>query len=468
MKMISGKAESEKHKKLNIPVLFAGTFFLCMIFVCTNVYAAGFTCNEYFNRLIVTGNAADYVSSTTDNDDYSLTIIKDGETVGVINGYDIRKKGSSLSIGRIRANAITPGIFPDLSAEKDHGLIKNLNYDKDLIEKEIRELEFVSVLPDHPQLVVRIVLNMDGVYELEDNHDTIKNKDKLIGYIRDALENGDEVLDLTDLDYDMELPYSDDQLETISFFDEVDKWQNAKIQIEDMGSSLILEGASLADLMVSNDGTSPLKDTDGKPVLSEAKLDDICIELEDDFTTLDSTFWWEKYKGGTVSFNSVKYGVVVDKEKTYDLIKEAIESGNGYTGTPVYTEESKHNRLGDTYVEVDMSAQHLYFFMDGKLKMETDVVTGNKARHNDTPQTIEPIYFMQKNRVLVGENYRTPVKFWMAFHNHVGLHDANWRSRFGGEIYKTDGSHGCVNMPTKAAEELYGYVKVGTPVITYY
>ncbi|MBR5375995.1 MAG: L,D-transpeptidase [Lachnospiraceae bacterium] len=468
MKLIYGKAESEKTKKINIFMLFACCLTIFTIFSGTRAYGAGFACSDFFNRLVVTDYDTDYVSDKGSGDDYSLTIIKDGQTVGVIRGDDITKKQPSPQIGRIGRNEISEGIFPDLSTGKDHGIIKNLNYDSDLIDRRIRELEFVSVLPDHPELVVRIVLNMDGIYELEDNHDTLKDKARLIGYIRSAVENGDETLDLSGLDYDLDLDYTQAQLDTIDFFDEVDKWQKARIDIEDMGRSVILEGKDVSALLVSSDGSSPLKGSDGKPVLSEAKLDDFCIGLEEDFTSLDSTFWWKKHNGGTVSFNHVKYGVVVDREKTFNLLKDAIESGKGYCGTPVYTEESKHNRLGDTYVEVDMTAQHLYFFKDGKLKMETDVVTGNKARHNDTPQTIEPIYFMQRNRVLVGENYRTPVKFWMAFHNHVGLHDANWRGRFGGEIYKTDGSHGCVNMPTKAAEELYGLVKVGTPVITYY
>ena len=78
------------------------------------------------------------------------------------------------------------------------------------------------------------------------------------------------------------------------------------------------------------------------------------------------------------------------------------------------------------------------------------------------------IYYMQRDRVLVGEDYRTPVKYWMAFHNHEGLHDANWRRSFGGDIYKYNGSHGCVNLPTSFAAELYDNVYVGLPVITYY
>ena len=48
--------------------------------------------------------------------------------------------------------------------------------------------------------------------------------------------------------------------------------------------------------------------------------------------------------------------------------------------------------------------------------------------------------------------------------NSYGLHDASWRSRFGGNIYTYNGSHGCVNMPRSEVSKLYNMVEIGTPV----
>ena len=80
---------------------------------------------------------------------------------------------------------------------------------------------------------------------------------------------------------------------------------------------------------------------------------------------------------------------------------------------------------------------------------------------------ISPLNFKQKNRVLRGANYATPVKYWMAVNGHIGIHDATWREEFGGNIYETDGSHGCINTPLEAMAELYEMVDEGTPVIIY-
>ena len=69
---------------------------------------------------------------------------------------------------------------------------------------------------------------------------------------------------------------------------------------------------------------------------------------------------------------------------------------------------------------------------------------------------------------MVGENYSSPVKYWMPFVGNVGFHSASWRNSFGGSIYINSGSHGCVNLPESAAQKLYSLVETGDPVVTYY
>ena len=53
------------------------------------------------------------------------------------------------------------------------------------------------------------------------------------------------------------------------------------------------------------------------------------------------------------------------------------------------------------------------------------------------------------------------------YENLVAFHDADWRYSFGGEIYLTNGSHGCVNLPPAAAAELFQITQVGDPVVVH-
>jgi lipoprotein-anchoring transpeptidase ErfK/SrfK len=100
--------------------------------------------------------------------------------------------------------------------------------------------------------------------------------------------------------------------------------------------------------------------------------------------------------------------------------------------------------------------------------VEGDVVTGNVSLNDATPVGIYRLKYKEKNATLKGEGYSSPVSFWMPFNGGIGIHDANWRSVFGGEIYKTNGSHGCINSPYNLAQTIFDNINAGTPVVCYY
>lgn len=127
---------------------------------------------------------------------------------------------------------------------------------------------------------------------------------------------------------------------------------------------------------------------------------------------------------------------------------------------------------GTTYVEVDLTGQHVYMFKEGKLVWEAPCVTGNASKNYTTPAGIYSLAYKEKDRVLRGKKladgsyeYESPVSYWMPFNGGIGLHDASWRGKFGGVIYQKSGSHGCINLPPASVPALYEMVYKGIPVI---
>lgn len=121
--------------------------------------------------------------------------------------------------------------------------------------------------------------------------------------------------------------------------------------------------------------------------------------------------------------------------------------------------------LPDTFTEVDISSQKLYYYVNNELVLSSDVVTGSK-RHS-TRVGYNQIYQKYKNIYLTGPTWRSFVEYWMAFDGGIGIHDASWRNKFGGEIYIENGSHGCVNSPYETAKELYEKTKIGDYVLVH-
>ena len=120
-----------------------------------------------------------------------------------------------------------------------------------------------------------------------------------------------------------------------------------------------------------------------------------------------------------------------------------------------------------TYVDVDLTNQQMIYYVDGVPVISSAIVSGNTSNGNGTPTGVFFINAKVPGKYLVGPTWNVWVNRWMRFTGAVGLHDASWRSEFGGEIYKKNGSHGCVNLPSDVANSLYDMVNIGTMVIVH-
>ena len=182
--------------------------------------------------------------------------------------------------------------------------------------------------------------------------------------------------------------------------------------------------------------------------------------------------------GKTASVSGGTYGWSVDEAEEIRELIENIKSGERVEREPVYEKTAaSHSQQdwGDTYVEVDLSTQHMWYIVNGSVQLETDVVTGLASDPNRaTPSGVYSILEMKRDKVLTGETnpstrepiYRTKVSYWMRVTwTGIGFHDAIWQSAFGGNRYQTSaGSHGCINMPLDQAA-LYDMLEMGTPVV---
>lgn len=162
------------------------------------------------------------------------------------------------------------------------------------------------------------------------------------------------------------------------------------------------------------------------------------------------------------------YGWKIDQAAEIQALTAAILNGQSLEKEPAYSQTAASrsgNDYGMTYVEVDLGNQHMYLVENGQCILDSPFVSGNVSKDWTTPPGIFGLYYKQKDKVLRGEDYATPVKYWMPFNGGIGLHDADWRSSFGGEIYKTNGSHGCINLPPAKAAVLYEHVYKNMPII---
>lgn len=165
--------------------------------------------------------------------------------------------------------------------------------------------------------------------------------------------------------------------------------------------------------------------------------------------------------------NSTNYNKIgsLSKNETVDVLGEyngwyLIMTGDDLIG---FVDKQYTKDLTGVFVLIDISDQKLYLYDDNHVLLSTNVTTGK----DDSPTNLGlfEIYSKERSRYLVGKGYRSYVEYWMPFDGGIGLHDASWRSKFGGNIYHQNGSHGCVNIPKDLADDIYNKVQVGTKVV---
>lgn len=153
----------------------------------------------------------------------------------------------------------------------------------------------------------------------------------------------------------------------------------------------------------------------------------------------------------------------VDVDREIELIRENLTQGGVFTREPTYVRIFDARELL-SYVEIDLTRQRVLMYHMSKCIVDTPCVTGNVSAHNATPPGLFYLTYKTRNATLMNNSF---VKYWMPFNGGIGLHDASWRETFGGEIYKTNGSHGCVNLPEEAARIIYEHIDTSMPIIVY-
>lgn len=290
------------------------------------------------------------------------------------------------------------------------------------------------------------------------------NMQELLAAMKQDISEGNEIrYELSDYYNKPNVTSGDKKI--ISQAKEIEAYRNMKITFTFGEDTEVIDGDMISKHLSYKKGELKLRK---KWVSSYVR------ELAKKYNTYGKTRKFKTTKDGTVKIQGGIMGWWINEDETVKKINKLLKKKKSSTLEPVYRNvAAQHGKddIGNTYVEISIARQHLWFYKDGKLKMESKVVTGLPTRERRTVTGVHRIYGKQKDRYLgtiAVQGYRSHVNYWMPFNwDGQGLHDATWRSKFGGNLYLRGGSHGCVNMPLNNAAKLYDYVSIGTPVVVY-
>ncbi len=180
----------------------------------------------------------------------------------------------------------------------------------------------------------------------------------------------------------------------------------------------------------------------------------IFLPVESEAAGFDPVYYAAKYPDVTSQLGTSRQALI-DHYLTYGIGEGRFQNA----------EEEALGIPCNTYVDVDLTNQTVTYIVNGVAVMSSPCVTGDTSKKRSTPTGTYAVFGHVNGTYLTGPTWHNWVDYWMPFtRGGCGLHDATWRRKFGGEIYKTNGSHGCVNLPHDFAKELFNVVTIGTVV----
>ncbi len=343
-------------------------------------------------------------------------------------------------------------------------------YNVDLLEDVIRKSIFYqeSLQREIPCVSIQFT---DMGYKYIDTMNNILDPKLAMEKIEESLTAGNTNVNLFVLGCYYDLPKSVSDLEKTNLWNKINTFQNFSMCYV-FGDDKEVIDLSVVSKWIQVDMSGNIKlDDSGNLILNETALAEYMYHLASLYNTYNVPRQFRATDGRVVTIEKGTYGNSFDVETEIEYLKSAFLNKNTQDRTPEYTKKALYqgrDDVGKTYIEVDLTNQMLYFYKNGVIAFETQIVSGNIATGHSTPQRVCSVYGKYTNRILRGEGYASQVDYWVPVYGGIGIHDAKWRSSFGGTIYKKNGSHGCINIPRENMEDLYTIIEVGTPVFIFY
>lgn len=398
-----------------------------------------------------------------------------------MEGYSLKLIEREENVETISGNSI--GIAPVFNGEVEELLKKQNGFEwiVTLFQKE--ELELEKVVSFDEEALDKVLddlscmkrenqrMPVDAAYSgyssgegytlIAADYGTTIDKAAFKAAVSEAVTVLAEELDMSESGCYVEPKVPDDDKELLALIDALNCYAGTTITYDFGEKSEVLDGEIIHTW---------LSEKNGKVVVDEEAVLAYVKELGKSYNTAYKPKTLKTSYGTDVTISNGSYGWRIDNDGETAQILEDLKTGECIEREPVYFQTANshgENDYGDSYVEINLTAQHLFLYKDGKLVIESDFVSGNVAKGHSSPTGAYGLTYKTRDAILRGEDYETPVSYWMPFAGDVGMHDATWRKSFGGNIYKTNGSHGCINLPLSVAQTIYNNIDKGYAVLVY-
>ncbi len=463
-------SETEKEKvKKQAPVkaiVLSVVGILALVYLVFSFYfSSHFFLNTTVNDIVCSGKSADAVKEmiTEQVSDYVLTLEENGGDTEEVVGTDISLTAvfdDSLEQLVEDQNGFSWPLY--LFKENTLEAETMVTFQEDELQAVLANLQCMDTTQMEEPVDATITYT-DGAFTIvEADYGSTINEEGFLTAVEEAVASLQTELNMQESGCYVLPTYTSESEEVQTALATLESYGNHTITYTFDDETEVLDEEAVSELLQVDENMNISVD--------EEAAAEFISTLASKYNTYGQPKEFTTTSGEVVTISNTYYGWLIDQDGELEQLKSDLMSTEDVTRDAVYTYTANSHGdqdWGGTYVEVNISAQKMYVYVDGNLELEASTVTGSIEDGNGTHTGVFFIQSKETERYLTGETYRSFVNYWMPFNGGEGFHDATWRSSFGGTIYLTSGSHGCVNLQKSVAAQLYDLVEVGTPVFVY-
>ncbi len=485
----------DSHKGRNAVLFVLGLVIILLIGAYIVGYIMTKDCflpNTYVNGISIGGmNVNEATESLQADTSLNKLVLEklNGETVTIDYSKIDYTYSTADELNKIINNENKALWFVNLIKKSKYSISVNGSYSEDKLKEVIDNASFGVT----PSKNAKIVKSKDEFVIEPEVQGDIVDTEKVFEASRTAINNGVEKINLMNENcYKKPTVVADDLKEKL---DELNKVFNLEVKLD-------------FDYTTENLTYDVFKDwvnikKDGSYTIDQESVWEWVNSIRDKYDTLNKTRKFKSTLQGTVTIKAQRgadgkfdgiFGYFLDADKTAEAICKALKKGENITIKPIYwtnggytydtqgkVKRSKSDEKKvisdiaqlDTYIEVDLTNQMLWYYKNGKVKHKCGVVSGMPTKERMTYPGIYQLWMKETNKTMKGRtsegSYESKCSYWNYIsQNSIGIHDATWQTSFGGDRYKYYGSHGCVGISLSDSKYIYDNIPLGTVVIMYY